>query len=99
MAPSPQVAIGQPNSVEQVYVIYNPSAGRGRARSRLEGVMSRLGGRVVLAPTEGPGHAEALAYQAALDGCPVVGAAGGDGTVHEVANGLLRASRPECALA
>src|SRR5436305_38117 len=94
-----QVATGQPDSVEQIYVIYNPSAGRGRAKSRLEGLMSRLAGRVVLASTDGPGHAETLAYQAALNGCAVVGAAGGDGTFHEVANGILRAANPACALA
>jgi diacylglycerol kinase (ATP) len=98
MAPRPQVAIEHPKSGEQIFVIYNPSAGRGRAKSRLENLMSQMAGRVTLVPTEGPGHAETLAYEAALEGAPVIGAAGGDGTVHEVANGLLRADKPECAL-
>jgi diacylglycerol kinase family enzyme len=40
-----------------------------------------------------------LAFKAATDGFAIVAAAGGDGTVHEVANGLLRAGRPEVALA
>jgi diacylglycerol kinase family enzyme len=42
---------------------------------------------------------EELAREAALAGFAVVAAAGGDGTVHEVANGLLRAGRPETILA
>ena len=41
--------------------------------------------------TERPGHAVALAAQAAADGARYVIAVGGDGTVHEVANGLLSA--------
>jgi YegS/Rv2252/BmrU family lipid kinase len=38
--------------------------------------------------TEGPGHATALAQRAVLEGYKVVIAAGGDGTLHEVARGL-----------
>ncbi len=41
--------------------------------------------------TERPGHAVALAARAAADGARYVIAVGGDGTVHEVANGLLSA--------
>ena len=39
--------------------------------------------------TEGPGHAQVLAAQAVRQGAKHVVAVGGDGTVHEVANGLL----------
>src|SRR5262249_49917185 len=47
---------------------------------------------------EAPGHAEQLAFEAARSGLPAVAAAGGDGTVHEGANGVLRAGRPEVVL-
>jgi diacylglycerol kinase family enzyme len=82
-----------------VCVIFNPAAGRGRAPRRLRRLRRDLGARAVFQPTRGPGHAEELALTAAKDGFAVVGAAGGDGTVHEVANGLLRAGTPDVTLA
>jgi len=82
-----------------VCVIYNPTAGRGRAPRRLDKLRSALGSRADFQATQGPGHAEELAFKAARDGFSVVAAAGGDGTVHEVANGILRAGKPEVALA
>ncbi len=85
--------------VEQLYVIYNPSAGRGRALARLQEQLAQLTSKIVLKPTDRPAHAESLAFEASSAGCPIVGAAGGDGTVHEVANGILRAANPNCALA
>ena len=44
-----------------------------------------------LKASEGPEHAEELATAAATAGFTRIIAAGGDGTVHEVANGLLAA--------
>jgi diacylglycerol kinase family enzyme len=78
-------------------VIFNPAAGRKRAGRRLKQLRSRWGARVDVRETGRPGHAEELALQAAREGFGIVAAAGGDGTVHEVANGLLRAGRPETA--
>jgi diacylglycerol kinase (ATP) len=42
--------------------------------------------------TDGPRHGDALAEAAARDGYDAVVAAGGDGTINEVINGLLRAA-------
>jgi diacylglycerol kinase (ATP) len=72
----------------------NPAAGGGRtarlwplARARLR----RLGLEGTSVETRGPGDAAEAARQAAREGCPLVVAVGGDGTVSEVADGLRRA--------
>jgi diacylglycerol kinase (ATP) len=80
-------------------VIFNPLAARGRARRKLEDLRRLLGADVDFRPTQHPGHAEELALEAARAGFATVAAAGGDGTVHEVANGLLRADRPDVTFA
>ena len=46
------------------------------------------GWQVKIQPTQAPGHATELAQKAAAAGCQLVFAAGGDGTLGEVANGL-----------
>jgi len=51
---------------------------------------ARQGWAVQLERTEGPGHGTELAARAARAGVERVVAIGGDGTVHDVANGLLR---------
>ena len=88
-----------PVSTADWCVIYNPAAGRGRARPRIDRLRRDLGGRAEFRPTAGPGDAEALAQRAAADGFPIVAAAGGDGTVHEVANGILRSGMPQVIFA
>jgi diacylglycerol kinase (ATP) len=47
------------------------------------------GWQITIRETEHPGHATELAAAASAAGHPLVIAAGGDGTLHEVANGLL----------
>ncbi len=76
-------------------ILYNPVAGRRCNRARIAALQAKLGEGAELRPTPGPDCAAELARQAALDGFDVVVAAGGDGTVHEVASGLLDADRPD----
>ncbi len=76
-----------------VHVILNPnSAGRrgGRIRPRLEEALSRRGIPWSLQATRAPGHARELAREIVRSGAegPLL-VVGGDGTIHEVANGLL----------
>jgi diacylglycerol kinase family enzyme len=82
-----------------VCVIFNARAGSGRAAQRSRRLQRALGARADFRPTVGRGHAEELACEAALAGFSIVAAAGGDGTVHEVANGLLRSGRADATMA
>lgn len=68
-------------------VIFNPAAGS-RRRWRLARAMRVLGEGVAVAETAGPGDARRLAAEAARAGHDCVVAAGGDGTIAEVAEGL-----------
>jgi diacylglycerol kinase family enzyme len=72
-------------------IVFNPVAGRRRAHLlwRVLDVMVANGIRIDIAETRCPGHAESLARAAASSGETLVVAAGGDGTIAEVANGLM----------
>jgi len=76
-------------------VIFNPAAGKNRGRARLAQIRKNWGPHVAFRPTEHTGHAVDLAQQAVAEGFSVVAAAGGDGTAHEVLNGLMRAGNPD----
>ncbi|HEX6370161.1 MAG TPA: diacylglycerol kinase family protein [Longimicrobium sp.] len=81
--------------IDRFYVILNPAAGRGAA-ARVRGIVERglaqAGADFTVVETARRGHAAELAEAAARDGWPAVAAVGGDGTVHEVVNGLMRAA-------
>lgn len=73
-----------------VLVIFNPAAGARRRRrfERVAGALAEAGIRFTVADTTAPGHAEALARDAVATGETIVVAAGGDGTIAEVVNGI-----------
>lgn len=85
----------RPRPAGTIHVILNPAAGRGKAERRLRACLpwlERHGGEPRIVPTTKRGEAVALARQAAAEGAGIVAAAGGDGTLHEVVNGLVRDS-------
>lgn len=79
---------------ELMRIILNPlsrhGAGR-KMRPELERLLRQRGVQYELVETRAPTHAADLAQQAAEAGVSHVIAAGGDGTVHEVVNGLMQA--------
>jgi YegS/Rv2252/BmrU family lipid kinase len=75
-------------------VIVNPVSGRGRARKRIPNIERLLRASPLdfsLHLSERPWHAAEIAEAAARQGVDAVIAAGGDGTVNEIINGLMRA--------
>jgi diacylglycerol kinase (ATP) len=75
-------------------IIANPNAGHGKgahAIPEIERELTRLGLDFDLVRTERVGHGIRLAREAARAGYQVIVAAGGDGTVNEVLNGLMEA--------
>ncbi len=84
----------------RVLVIFNGLV-RGRRRRRLEAVLARLEGlgcTVERRETRGAGEVEGMARHGAASGHDVVVAAGGDGTVNEVVNGLAGSATPLAVL-
>jgi YegS/Rv2252/BmrU family lipid kinase len=71
--------------LNRICIIANPAA-RG-VRARLER-LRQLQRNVVIRTTEGPGDAEAQTERAVEQGYTTIVAAGGDGTINEVVNGL-----------
>jgi YegS/Rv2252/BmrU family lipid kinase len=81
--------------MKAVQVILNPYAGRGagaRIREQLVAALNAAGLSFELTETMGQGHALQLAAAMRDNGYQVVVAAGGDGTVNEVLNGLAQAT-------
>ena len=97
----PAAAPAQGQSPRRVLVIYNPAAGRRRGK-RLADTIALLrakGCEVVERQTTRRGDAEEFARAAAGADYDVVVAAGGDGTVNEVVNGMVgRPDRPRLAV-
>lgn len=73
--------------MRKTFVILNPSARSERAR-RWTARLRALCGDTLLCATEQAGDAEQLARKAIAEGFEQIVAAGGDGTIHEVVNGM-----------
>jgi YegS/Rv2252/BmrU family lipid kinase len=79
------------------FVIVNPASGGGKTGRRWPGLDARLraeGVQFDVELTREPGHAEHLARAAALAGSKTILVVGGDGTIHEVVNGLIADDAP-----
>jgi len=82
--------------INNLVIIYNPVAGW-RRRRRLDNFIrevQKLGGDVSIRETTARGDAEQFAREAASTGVDCIVAAGGDGTINEIANGLIDAGLP-----
>jgi YegS/Rv2252/BmrU family lipid kinase len=78
-------------SEQTATIIYNPLAGPADLASTMESIAGRwrkIGWEVDVKPTKAPGHATQLALEAVARERTLVLAAGGDGTLGEVVNGL-----------
>ena len=81
-------------------IIANPRSGRGRVEAALpeiERILQDQGLAYRVVRTTHPGHATQAARDALRAGERYLVAAGGDGTVHEVANGMIEDGRPLAA--
>lgn len=79
-------------SVPDAVVIINPTAGRGRAGKQVPEIRRLLGPKAASWTwlyTQKRGDGQTLAREAAEAGAKLVVAVGGDGTLHEVVNGVL----------
>ncbi|TEU14530.1 MAG: diacylglycerol kinase family lipid kinase [Anaerolineales bacterium] len=82
--------------VSKIKLIVNPVSGRGYGRKAcplIRQYLSDLGADFDLVQTGAPGEAIHLARQALNDGFDTIVAVGGDGTSHEVVNGMMSGAK------
>jgi diacylglycerol kinase (ATP) len=80
---------------QSFFAVVNPAAGGGRSGKLAGAALARLreaGLRVDVIASTGPGHGVELAREAYLQGYRKFLAVGGDGTAHEIVNGVFTAS-------
>ena len=86
------------SSYRQAAVIYNPCAGRLARRAHLLQrsieLLRQQGTEATLIPTTGPGTAGTLAKREIDNGADLIVAAGGDGTINEILNGMVHSRIP-----
>jgi len=83
--------------VKRGILVYNPTAGQKDRRKQMSDVIDRArehGLELINAPTTGPGDATEIVKTFLKRGLDVVAASGGDGTISEVAAGLVGSSVP-----
>lgn len=83
--------------MKRARIIYNPTSGREIFKKYLPEVLQRFeqaGFETSCHATTGKGDATEAAISAVERGCDIVVAAGGDGTLNEVVNGLARQKNP-----
>ncbi len=83
--------------LSELHLVWNPVAGNGAALNAYEVVTRELANRGIpfaSSKSEYSGHAIELTKQAVADGAKKVIALGGDGTIREVASGLLHTDVP-----
>jgi len=83
--------------LEKFLAIVNPAAGGGRTAQRAGAELARLrekGLRIDVIASSAPGHAADLASEAYDQGYRKFLAVGGDGTAHEIINGIFNRPQP-----
>ncbi len=83
---------------KDILLIINPNASKGRGKKKVQEIKDTFklfGRQCTVAYTRGPGHAEMLARKGVEYEYRVIIAAGGDGTVNEVLNGIMTSSDPK----
>jgi len=86
----------QKATTNELCIVLNPNAAKGRASSHRAAIESYFSSRDIpirMVLTTYPMEAIQLARDAVFDGYRTVVAAGGDGTMNEVVDGVIRASR------
>lgn len=82
--------------MSEFLLIINPNSAKGKGRKKagkIKELFLSNGKSVDIVYTKRAGHAEALAYEGALNGYDAIIACGGDGSVNEVINGIMRSRR------
>ena len=75
---------------KRIHVVINPAAGSDEpVLNVINDVFGQYDVDWSISVTKGYGDATAFARQAAEDGCDIVAGYGGDGTQHEIANGII----------